>query len=128
MASEGKCVGGMILPYLPCFTWFFLLYDSIKRFKLIFLNQSPWLKTMYAEHWRQLAWATFLENFSILFAQQFNTLLCFQSKISFNRLFGFSSAVLLSKMKSLFLNFYTNSLWTRYYFKYLLPLEVCANW
>ena len=58
-----------------------------KTFKLIFLNQSSWSKTMYAEHWRKLAWATFLGNFPILLVQQFNMLLCFQSKISFDRLF-----------------------------------------
>ena len=42
-----------------------------KTFKLIFLNQSSWPKTMYAEHWRKLAWATFLGNFPILLVQQF---------------------------------------------------------
>ena len=26
-------------------------------FKLIFLKPSSWPKTMYAEHWRKLAWA-----------------------------------------------------------------------
>ena len=40
-----------------------------KTFKLIFLNQSSWPKTMYAEHWRKLAWATFLGNFPVLLVQ-----------------------------------------------------------
>ena len=46
-----------------------------KTFKLIFLNQSSWPKTMYAEHWRKLAWATFLGNFPILLVQQPNMIL-----------------------------------------------------
>ena len=44
-----------------------------------------------------------------------NMLLCFQSKISFNRLFWllfwFSSAILHSKTKSLFLKLYTSPQW-----------------
>ena len=35
-------------------------------FHEIFLKPSSWPKTMYAEHWRKLAWATFLGNFPIL--------------------------------------------------------------
>ena len=30
-----------------------------KTFKLIFLKQPSWPQTMYAEHWRKLAWGTF---------------------------------------------------------------------
>ena len=37
-----------------------------KIFRLIFLKQLSCPKTMYAEHWRKLAWATFLGNFLIL--------------------------------------------------------------
>ena len=40
-------------------------------FKLIFLKPSSWLKTMYAEHWRKLAWANPLGNFPILLVQWF---------------------------------------------------------
>ena len=58
-----------------------------KTFKVNLLNQSSWLKTMYAEQWRKLAWANFLLNFPKLLVQQFNILLCFQSKVSFDRLF-----------------------------------------
>ena len=57
----------------------------------------------------------FLGKFPKLLVQQFNMLLCFQSKISFSGyfdfLFWFSSAILLSKIKSFFLNLYTSSLW-----------------
>ena len=37
-----------------------LILSFNKAFKLIFLNQSSWPKIIYAEHWRKLAWATFL--------------------------------------------------------------------
>ena len=73
----------------------------------IFLKPSSWPKTMYAEQWRKLAWASPWE-ISLYF--QYNNplehwqtvahlsmLLCFQSKISFNRLFW------------LFLNLFTSS-------------------
>ena len=40
-----------------------------KIFKLIFLKQPSCPKTMYAQHWRKLAWATFLGNFPILLIQ-----------------------------------------------------------
>ena len=50
MASEEKCEGG--------------------GFKLIFRKQSSQPKTMYAEHWRKLAWGTFLEIFPISLVQQ----------------------------------------------------------
>ena len=56
------------------FTMLYLILLTLwfhKTFKLIFLNQSSWPKTMYAEHWRKLAWATFLGNFPILLVQQF---------------------------------------------------------
>ena len=42
-----------------------------KTFKSIFLKQSFRLKTMYAEHWRKLEWATFLGNFPIFLVQQY---------------------------------------------------------
>ena len=42
-----------------------------ESFKLIFPKSSSWLKTMYTEHWRKLAWATFLGNFPILLVQWF---------------------------------------------------------
>ena len=41
-----------------------------KIFKLIFLKQPSWPRTMYAKHWRKLAWPTFLGNFLILLVQQ----------------------------------------------------------
>ena len=42
-----------------------------KIFKLIFPKSLSWPKTMYAEHWRKLAWETFLVNFTTLLAQKF---------------------------------------------------------
>ena len=51
-----------------------------KTFKLIFLNQSSWPKTMYAEHWRKLAWATFLGNFPKLLVQQYATVFPIKNK------------------------------------------------
>ena len=113
--AQGKMCRGhdtaiFAIPYLILLTlWFH------KTFKLIFLNQSSWPKTMHAEYSRKLAWATFMGNFPKLLVQQFSMLLCFQSKISFPGYFDFSfwfnSAILFSKKKSLFLNPYTNSLW-----------------
>ena len=68
MASEVKCVGYdtaiITLLYLILLTlWFHEI------FKLIFLKSSSWPKTMYAEHWSKLAWATSLGNFPILLVQ-----------------------------------------------------------
>ena len=115
-----------------CGAWYCHIYlalpDSLtlwfhEIFKLIFLKPSSWSKTMYAEHWSKLAWATPLGIFPILNnsvehlrpVAYLNMLLCLQSKKVligyFGFLFWFSSAILLSKMKSLFLNFYTSSWW-----------------
>ena len=55
------------------FTKLYLIFLTLwfnKAFKLIFTKSSSWPKTMYAEHWRKLAWATFLDNFPILSVQQ----------------------------------------------------------
>ena len=102
------------------FTMLYLILLTLwfhKTFKLIFLNQSSWSKTMYAEHWRKLGWATFLGNVPKVLVQQFNMLLCsIQKKVLtryFDFLFWFSSAILHSKTKSLFLNFYTSPLWVK---------------
>ena len=127
MTSEGKCVGHDT----AIFTMLYLILLTLwfhKRFKLIFLRQSSWPKTMYAKHWRKLAWATFLRNFPILLVQKIywalmNSCLLeyatvFQIKNNrlfstgyFEFLFWFSFAILLSKMKSLFINLYTSPLW-----------------
>ena len=56
------------------FTMLYLILLTLwfhKVFKLIFPKSSSWPKTMYVEHWRKLAWATFLGNFPILLVQQF---------------------------------------------------------
>ena len=51
--------------YLILLLWFH------KMFKLTFLEQSSWPKTMHAKHWIKLAWATFLGNFPILLEKHF---------------------------------------------------------
>ena len=56
------------------FTMLYLILLTLwfhKVFKLIFPKSSSWPKAMYVEHWRKLAWATFLENVPILLVQQF---------------------------------------------------------
>ena len=68
MASKGKGMGydtaTFTLLHLILLTlWFHEI------FKLIFLKPSSWPKTMYAEHWSKLAWATPLGNFPILLVQ-----------------------------------------------------------
>ena len=49
----------LILPNL----WFH------KVFKLIFPKSLSWPETIFAEHWRKTAWATFLGNFPTLLVQ-----------------------------------------------------------
>ena len=76
---------------LPCLILLTLWFHEI------FLKPSSWSKTMYAEHWRKLAWAppweiflNFQYNNSVEHMRavaHLNILLCFQSKISFNWLF-----------------------------------------
>ena len=137
MASKGKCVGGMILPYLPCFTWnFFLLYGS----KTFLSKFSIFNLTVYAKHWRKLALTTFLGSFLILIVQQFcvaltnscllehATVFPIKNKFPhwtgyFEFLFWISSAILLSKMKSLFLNFSASPQWVTW----LLQLLITAR-
>ena len=76
---------------LPCLILLTLWFHEI------FLKPSSWPKTMYAEHWRKLAWAPpweiflyFQYNISVEHLRtvpHLNMLLSFQSKISFNQLF-----------------------------------------
>ena len=70
MTSEGKLCGHDT----AMFTMLYLILLTLwfhEIFKLTFLKPSSWPKTMYTEHWRKLAWATFLGNFPILLVQQF---------------------------------------------------------
>ena len=67
MASKGKCVGAR---YCHMLYLILLTLCFHKMLELIF-PKLPSCKTMYAEHWRKLAWATFLGNFPILLVQQF---------------------------------------------------------
>ena len=63
---------GIILAYLPSFTMILLTLWFHEIFKLIFPKSSSWPKTMYAEHWGKLAWASKgvpLGNFPILLVQ-----------------------------------------------------------
>ena len=113
MASEEKYVGqGNVI-----FTVLYLILLNLwfhKIFKLIFRKSSSWPKIMYVEHSRKLACATFLGTFPILLVQQFcgtfmeSCLLEYAIVLDltgcFGFLFWFSSAILVSKIKSLFLN------------------------
>ena len=57
----GHDIGIFAMLYLILVSlWFY------KIFKVIFLKQSSWPKTMYAEHYRKPAWATFSGIFPIL--------------------------------------------------------------
>ena len=80
MASKGKCVcvcgGGGVRGHDTAI--FAMLYLKVllavwfhKIFKLILLKQPSWPKTVYAEHWRKLAWPIFFGSFLILLVQQF---------------------------------------------------------
>ena len=107
----------MILPYLPCFTWSFLLFDSIK----FFLCSHPCPKQCMFDIWEiwhgQFSWEVYL-HFYYSKSEQFLTWICYcvfnQKEVStgyFEFLFWFTSVILLSKIKSLFLNLYTSPQW-----------------
>ena len=68
MASKGKYVGHDTAIFTVLYLIALTLYFH-KIFKLIFPKALSWPKTMYAEHWRKLTWATFLGNFPILLVQ-----------------------------------------------------------
>ena len=73
MTSQGICVWGGGHDSV-IFTKLYVILLTLrfpKTFKSIFLKQSFRLKTMYAEHWRKLEWATFLGNFPIFLVQQY---------------------------------------------------------
>ena len=67
MTSEGKCVEHDIAIF-PMLYLIFLNLWFHKHFKFNFLGQSCWSKTMYAEHWRKLAWASFFWKSSYTFS------------------------------------------------------------
>ena len=71
MASEEEVLWGHDI---IIFTMLYLILLTLwfhKVFRLIFPKQSFCPKTMYAEYWRKLAWATLLGNFPILLVQKF---------------------------------------------------------
>ena len=120
------------------FTLLYLILLTLRCheiFKLIFLKPSSWPKTMYAEHWRKLAWATFQGNFLIPLVQHFcgalmksclleyATVFPIKKKFShitgyFDFLFWFRPGILLSKTKSFFLIIYSSPQWAPHYFNY----------
>ena len=127
------------------FTMLYLILLTLwfhKTFKLIFLNQSSWPKITYAEHWKKLAWATFLENFPILLVQQvcralMNSCLLeyatvFPIKIKFwpvilTFYFDLVPPFYFLKWNRFFSTFIPVPSESRQYFNYLLPREVCTN-
>ena len=135
MFRHGTAIFTML--YLILFTlWFH------KLFKLIFLRQSSWPKTMYAEHWRKLAWATFLGNFPILLVQHIYGALMNSCLLEYATVFPIKN-----KFQPVILTFYFDLVppfyflkWNRFfstfipvlcesrhYFNYLSPREVCTN-
>ena len=124
------------------FTKLYLLFLTLwfnKVFKLIFTKSSSWPETMYAEHWRKLAWATFLDNFPyfqynkslehLWTVAYLNMLLCFQSKLSFNWLLVFYFHLVLPfYVLNCFFSTITPVLSEpHHYFNYLLVQEVYSN-
>ena len=120
--------GNMMLSHWPYFTWKFMIWFH-KILKLIFQTQPSCPRNICTEHWRKLPNLTaFLEIFSYLknidsieHVQKVLLIVLFiyiQGKIKFSHciwsiwlfsvLFWFSSAILLSKMKSLFVSLQTN--------------------
>ena len=123
------------------FTMHYLILLTLwfhKTFKLIFLRQSSWPKIMYAE----LAWATFLGNFSILLVQHIYGTLMNSCLLEYATVFPiknkFQPVILtfdfdlvppfyLLKWNRFFSTFIPVLCESRQYFEYLLPREVCIN-
>ena len=113
-----------------------------KFFKLIFLRQSSWAKTMYAEHWRKLAWATFLGNFPKLIVQHIYGALTNSCLFEYANVFPIKNKfqlVILTfyfdlvppfyflKWNCFFSTFIPVFFESPHYFNYLLPREMCTN-
>ena len=121
--SKENVLGNIMLSHLPCFTWKFFMIWFHKILKLIFKKQPSCSINICTKHWRKLPNLTaFLEIF--LFLKNKDSVkhvkkvllivlsIYFEDKIKFSHciwsiwlfwiLFLFSSAILLSKMKSLF--------------------------
>ena len=127
------------------FTKLYLILYTLwfhKFFKLIFLKQSSLPKIMHAEHWRKLAWATFLGNSPILLIPKFCGALMnsrLREYATVNPIKNKFHRVILTFYFDLFPPFYFIK-WNRFfstfipvfsesrqYFKYLLPRGVCTN-
>ena len=103
-----------------------------KPFKLIYLNQSSWPKTMYAEHWRRLAWATFLGNFPNTFSITIQYATAFPVKNKFwpvilTFCFDLVPPFYFLKWNHFFSTFPPVLCESRHYFRYLIPRELCTN-
>ena len=96
-------------------------------FKLIFFKQSSWPKGMYAEHWRKLAWATFLGNFSILLVQQFCGALMNSCWLGYATVYPIKNKFYVLKWNRFFSTFIPVLSESRQYFKYLWLKEVCTH-
>ena len=143
MTSEGKCAGAWYCHIYLAFSCLILLtlwFHEI--FKLIFLKPSSWSKTMYAEHWRKRAWAPPWEIFlyfqynnsveHLWTVAYLNMLLCFQLKITFNRLFlafylDLVPPFYFLKWNRFFSTFIPVLRESHHYFNYLLSREVCSH-
>ena len=106
-----------------------------KSFKLIFPKSSSSYKTMYTEHWRKLAWATFLGNFPILLVQWFCGALMNSCLLGYVTVFPAILAFyfdLVPPFHFLKWNRFFSTVLpvlnkSRHYFNYLLSREVCTN-
>ena len=111
-------------------------------FKLIFLKQSSWSKTIYGKHWIKLAWTTFLGNVSILLEKQFCRALVNSCLVEYATVFPIKNKfqlVILTfyfdlvppfyflEWNRFFSNFISALSESRHYFNFLLPWEVCTN-
>ena len=117
------------------FTMLYLILLTLwfhKTFKLIFLNQSSWPKTMYAEHWRKLAWAVSLGKFSytLSITIQYATVFPIKNKfwtVILTFYFDLVPPFFFLKWNRFFSTFTPVLCKWRPYFKYLLLREVCTN-
>ena len=119
----GKLCGGMMLPYLPCFTWFFLVYGSIKILSYFFLSRHLGLKQCILNtgenYYEQLSWEIFLYfwcNNSVehLWTVGYATVFPIQNKFQLVILafyFDLALPVCFLKWNRFFLNLYTSAPW-----------------
>ena len=123
MDSEGRGLDISIytMLYLSLLTlWFH------KTFKLIFLKPSSWPKTMYAEHWRKLAWTTY--TFSIII--QYGNVFLVKNKfwlVILTFYFDLVPPFYFLKWNQFFSTFTPVLYESRQYFNYLSSRGMCTN-